>query len=81
MFKAAINEQMEKWKINNPNQLSKLAGIDYRTASKAVNTDNYMSPRSIAKIAKVFGFKGWVDFRLYAISKYNLETRIKKAAL
>lgn len=71
MFKEVINEQMEKWQVKNPNQLSKLAGIDYRTACKAVNTDEYMSPRSIAKIAKVFGFKGWIDFRKHAIEKVN----------
>ena len=70
MFKEAINEQMEKWKIKNPNQLSKLAGIDYRTAVKAVNTNDYMSPISIAKIAKVFGFSGWVTFRKYAVEKH-----------
>ena len=70
MFKKAINEQMEKWQVKNANQLSKLAGIDYRTASKAVNTDDLMSPISIAKIAKVFGFKGWVDFRQYAVEKH-----------
>ena len=69
MFKKEINEQMKKWQIKNPNQLSKLAGIDYRTASKAVNTDEYMSPISIAKIAKVFGFSGWVDFRSHVVSK------------
>lgn len=70
MFKQAINEQMEKWQVKNANQLSKLAGIDYRTASKAVNTDDLMSPQSIAKIAKVFGFSGWVTFRQYAIEKH-----------
>lgn len=70
MFKQAINEQMEKWQVKNANQLSKLAGIDYRTAAKAVNTDEYMSPISIAKIAKVFGFRGWVDFRKYAVEKH-----------
>ena len=70
MFKKVINEQMEKWQVKNANQLSKLAGIDYRTASKAVNTDDLMSPISIPKIAKVFGFKGWVDFRQYAIEKH-----------
>ena len=70
MFKQAINEQMEKWQVKNANQLSKLAGIDYRTASKAVNTNDLMSPISIAKIAKVFGFKGWVDFRQYAVEKH-----------
>ena len=69
MFKEAINEQMIKWKVKNPNQLSKLAGVDPRTAYKAVNTDDYLSPISVAKIAKVFGFKGWVDFRLYAVEK------------
>ena len=70
MFKNAINEQMIKWKVENPNQLSKLAGIDYRTAVKAVNTNDYMSPISIAKIAKVFGFSGWVTFRKYAVEKH-----------
>ena len=71
MFKDAINKQMEKWKVKNPNQLSKLAGIDYRTARKAVNTDDYVSPISIAKIAKVFGFKGWIDFRKYAMENHT----------
>jgi len=70
MFKEAINEQMIKWKVENPNQLSKLAEIDPRTAYKAVNTDDYLSPVSIAKIAKVFGFKGWIDFRKYAVEKH-----------
>ena len=73
MFKQAINEQMKKHCIDNANQLSKLAGIDYRTARKAVNTDDYMSPISIAKIAKVFGFTGWVDFRKYAVAKHLSE--------
>jgi len=70
MFKEAIKEQMIKWQVKNPNQLSKLAKIDVRTAYKAVNTDEFLSPISIAKIAKVFGFKGWVDFRQYAVEKH-----------
>ena len=73
MFKEAINEQMIKWKVKNPNQLSKLAGIDPRTAYKAVNTDDYLSPVSIAKIAKVFGFSGWITFRKHALEKYMKE--------
>jgi len=70
MFREAINEQMKKYHINNANQLAKLADIDYRTASKAVNTDNPMSPKAIAKIAKVFGFSGWQTFRKYALDKH-----------
>jgi len=73
MFKQAINTQMKLHYVKNPNQLAKLAGIDYRTACKAVNTDDYMSPRSIAKIAKVFGFSGWITFRKYAMEKYDME--------
>lgn len=67
MFKQEINKQMEKWQVKNPNQLAKLAGIDYRTAVKAIGTDEYMSPISIDKIAKVFGFKGYADFRQHTI--------------
>ena len=65
-FREAINEQMKKEGIKNPHQLSKLADIDPRTAYKAVNTDKYCSPRTIAKIAVVFGFCGWISFREYA---------------
>jgi len=67
MYREVIVEQMNKWQVKNPNQLAKLAGIDYRTATKAVNTDEYMSPISIAKIAKVFGFKGYIDFRQHTM--------------
>ena len=67
MFKDAIAQQMKKWNIKNPNQLSKLAGIDYRTACKAVNTDGDISHITIAKIAKVFGFSGWLDFRKHVM--------------
>lgn len=65
-YKDAINEQMKKQEVKNPHQLSKLAGIDPRTAYKAVNTDEYITPRTLAKIAVVFGFDGWIDFREYA---------------
>lgn len=66
-YREAINEQMKKGAIKNPHQLSQLAGIHSRTAYKAVNTDKYCSPRTIAKIAVVFGFGGWIDFREYAM--------------
>tara|TARA_R110002096_G_C14084836_1_gene676974 strand:- start:81 stop:302 length:222 start_codon:yes stop_codon:yes gene_type:complete len=69
MFKNEINVQMKKWQVKNTNQLSKLAGIDYRTAKKAVKTDDYVSPIAIAKIAKVFGFTGFVDFRSFIVNK------------
>ena len=69
MYKQEINNQMEKWQVKNPNQLAKLAGIDYRTAVKATSTNEYMSPISIAKIAKVFGFKGYVDFRQHTMQQ------------
>ena len=65
-YKEAINAQMKKEEIKNPHQLSQLARIDPRTAYKAVNTDEYVTPRTIAKIAVVFGFDGWIDFREYA---------------
>ena len=71
MFKQAINEQMKKWKIKNANQLSKLAGIDYRTASKIVNTDDDVSLLVIGKVAKVFGFKGLLEFRKYAMENHS----------
>lgn len=73
-YKEAINIQMKKDEVKNPHQLSKLAGIDPRTAYKAVNTDEYCSPRTIAKIAVVFGFEGYIDFRIYARGLKN-ETR------
>ena len=71
MFKAAIKEQMEKWQIKNANQLSKLAGIDYRTASKVVNTDEDISLLVVGKISKVFGFKGLLEFRKYAMENHS----------
>ncbi len=69
MFREEILKQMKEGGIKNPHQLSKLAGIDSRTAYKAVDTDEHVTPRTIAKIAKVFGFEGFVDFRKHVLNK------------
>ena len=69
MFKEEINEQMKKGGIKNAHQLCKLARIDPRTAYKAVNSDDYVTPQTIAKIAKVFGFDGYIDFRRHVLNK------------
>lgn len=78
MFKAAINKQMKVWHIKNPNQLSKLAGIDYRTAVKAVNSDDMLSVIVATKLADIFKFKDYVEFRYYAIA-FNAEVKRDQA--
>lgn len=78
MFKAAINRQMKEWHVANPNQLSKLAGIDYRTAVKAVNSDDTLSVIVVEKLAKFFKFKSYMEFRYYAIA-YNAEIKDEQA--
>ena len=78
MFKAAINRQMKEWHVENPNQLSKLVGIDYRTAVKAVNSDKMLSLIVVEKLAKFFKFKGYMEFRYYAIA-YNAKTERDQA--
>ena len=74
MFKAAINKQMEVWHIENPNQLSTLAGINYRTAVKAVNSDETISVAVATKLAVIFKFKSYAEFRYYAIA-FNAEVK------
>ena len=71
MFSEAIKEQMKKHQVSNANQLSKLAGIDYRTAKKIVDTEDQISMLVMGRVAKVFGFKGYTDFRKYAMENHS----------
>jgi hypothetical protein len=69
---------MKVWHIDNANQLSKMVGIDYRTAVKAVNSDDTLSVIVAEKLAMFFKFGSYLEFRYYAIA-YNAEVERDQA--